>query len=133
MRFGPRLRFLVGGIIITGVILLLLFTGLRSSSVYYWTVGELKSQGPSMYGERVRVAGLVDRDTVDWAVGSTTLRFDMVEGDETLPVAYKGLVPDAFAQNESVVVEGKYSPDGVFLADTLVVQCPSKYEGRVTQ
>jgi cytochrome c-type biogenesis protein CcmE len=50
-----------------------------------------------------------------------------------LPITYEGIVPDAFAQSDAVVVEGEYSPDGVFHADTLVVQCPSKYEARVTQ
>jgi cytochrome c-type biogenesis protein CcmE len=66
-------------------------------------------------------------------LGGSTLEFNMVEGEEVLPVTYEGIVPDAFAQSEAVVVEGQYSADGVFHADTLTVQCPSKYEARVTQ
>lgn len=132
-RVRQYTRFLAGGIIIALVILVLLLTSLRSSSVYYLTVTELNSQGSSIYGQRVRVAGLVDRETVDWEMGRTTLRFDLVQGDEALPVQYQGVVPDAFAQSEALVVEGEYSPDGIFLADTLVVQCPSKYEAQVTE
>lgn len=133
MRFGPRYRFLVGGIIIAVAIAFLLFTNLRSSTVYYLTVKELKAQGANFCGQQVRVAGVVNRDTVQWEVGSTTLRFDMIEGYETLSVIYEGSVPDAFAQSETVVVEGKYSLEGIFLADTLIVQCPSKYEGQVAR
>jgi len=128
-----KYRFLAGGGVIVAVVGLLLLTSMRSSTVYYLTVGELKSQVPKIYGERVRVAGQIDRDSVDWVLGSSTLSFDVVEGKETLPVFYEGIVPDAFAQSETVVVEGEYSPDGVFQADTLVVQCPSKYEARVTE
>ena len=133
MRFGPQYRFLVGGIIIAVAIAFLLFTNLRSSTVYYLTVKELKAQGADFYGQQVRVAGIVNRDTVYWEARSTTLRFDMIEGDETLPVIYEGPVPDAFAQSETVVVEGEHSPQGIFLANTLIVQCPSRYEGQVAR
>jgi cytochrome c-type biogenesis protein CcmE len=126
-------RFLAGGVVIVAVVLLLLLTSMRGSTVYYLTVQELKAQVPDIYGERVRVAGQIDRDSVDWELGSTSLEFDVVEGEEVLPVTYEGIVPDAFAQSEAVVVEGQYSADGVFQADTLTVQCPSKYEARVTQ
>ncbi len=128
-----KYRFLAGGAVIVAVVLLLLLTSMRSSTVYYLTVGELRSQVPEIYGQRVRVAAQVDRDSVDWVLGSSTLSFDLVEGEEVLPVTYEGLVPDAFAQSETVVVEGQYSPNGIFEADTLVVQCPSKYEARVTE
>lgn len=129
----PRIRFLVGGLIIAAVVLLLFGTSLRSSTVYYLTVEELISQGASADGQRVRIAGLVDRESVDWEPGSSVLRFNLVDGDGTLPVVYDGRVPDAFAQADSAVVEGELSPDGVFVADSLVVQCPSKYEARLTE
>jgi cytochrome c-type biogenesis protein CcmE len=128
-----KYRFLAGGVVIVAVVLLLLLTSMRSSTVYYLTVQELRAQVPDIYGERVRVAGQIDRDSVDWELGGSTLEFNMVEGEEVLPVTYEGIVPDAFAQSEAVVVEGQYSADGVFHADTLTVQCPSKYEARVTQ
>ena len=129
----PKYRFLVGGLIIAAVVLLLLGSSLRSSSVYYLTVEEVISQGSSVDGQRVRIAGLVDRESVEWQPGSSILRFDLVEGEATLPVVYEGRVPDAFAQADSAVVEGELSAEGVFVADSLVVQCPSKYEAQLTE
>ena len=125
-------RFLAGGAVIVAVVLLLLLTSMRSSTVYYLTVQELRDQVPDIYGQRVRVAGQIDRNSVDWELGSRTLEFNIIEGEEILSVTYEGIVPDAFAQSDAVVVEGEYSPDGVFQADTLTVQCPSKYEGAAT-
>jgi cytochrome c-type biogenesis protein CcmE len=129
----PKYRFLAGGLLIAAVLLLLFGASLRGSTVYYLTVEELLSRGPSVEGQRVRVAGLVDRESVDWQTGSSSLRFDLVEGQQTLPVVYEGRVPDAFAQADSAVAEGELSPDGVFQADSLAVQCPSKYESRLTE
>ena len=129
----PKYRFLAGGLIIAAAVLLLLGTSLRSSTVYYLTVKELTSRGAAADGQRVRIAGLVDRESVDWEPGSSVVRFDLVEGEATLPVVYEGRVPDAFAQADSAVVDGELSPDGVFVADSLVVQCPSKYEAQLTE
>jgi cytochrome c-type biogenesis protein CcmE len=58
------------------------------------------------------------------------LRFQLrdVKGTTTVPVVYKGSVPDLFKTGRDVVVDGRLN-NGVFVAvpDTLVTKCPSKY------
>jgi cytochrome c-type biogenesis protein CcmE len=58
------------------------------------------------------------------------LRFKLrdVKGTTTVPVVYKGSVPDLFKTGRDVVVDGRLR-NGVFIAvpDTLVTKCPSKY------
>jgi cytochrome c-type biogenesis protein CcmE len=58
------------------------------------------------------------------------LRFRLrdVKGATTVPVVYKGSVPDLFKTGRDVVVDGRLR-NGVFIAvpDTLVTKCPSKY------
>ena len=51
-----------------------------------------------------------------------------VKGKTTVPVVYKGSVPDLFKTGRDVVVDGRLR-NGVFVAvpDTLVTKCPSKY------
>jgi len=46
----------------------------------------------------------------------------------SVPVVYKGSVPDMFKTGREVVVDGKLR-GGIFVAvpDTLVTKCPSKY------
>jgi cytochrome c-type biogenesis protein CcmE len=64
------------------------------------------------------------------AHAATGLRFRMrdVEGANatTVPVVFHGTVPDLFKSGRDVVVEGRVK-DGVFVADSLVTKCPSKY------
>ena len=59
------------------------------------------------------------------------LRFKLrdVKGTTTVPIMYKGSVPDLFRSGRDVVVDGKLR-NGVFVAvpDTLVTKCPSKYQ-----
>jgi cytochrome c-type biogenesis protein CcmE len=59
------------------------------------------------------------------------LRFRLrdVKGTTSVPVVYKGSVPDLFRSGRDVVVDGKLR-NGVFVAvpNTLVTKCPSKYQ-----
>jgi len=59
------------------------------------------------------------------------LRFKLrdVKGTTSVPVVYKGSVPDLFRSGRDVVVDGQLQ-GGVFVAvpDTLVTKCPSKYQ-----
>ena len=51
-----------------------------------------------------------------------------VNGSTSVPVVYKGSVPDLFRTGRDVVVDGRLR-NGVFVAvpNTLVTKCPSKY------
>jgi cytochrome c-type biogenesis protein CcmE len=59
------------------------------------------------------------------------LRFKLrdVKGTTTVPIVYKGSVPDLFRSGRDVVVDGKLR-NGVFVAvpNTLETKCPSKYQ-----
>jgi cytochrome c-type biogenesis protein CcmE len=78
---------------------------------------------------KVSVAGRVLRPVTGDAHGSGLhFRLRDVKGTATVPVVYKGSVPDLFKPGRDVVVEGRYAR-GVFTAipGTLVTKCPSKY------
>ncbi len=51
-----------------------------------------------------------------------------VKGTATVPVVYKGSVPDLFRAGRDIVVDGRLQ-DGVFVAvpGTMITKCPSKY------
>jgi cytochrome c-type biogenesis protein CcmE len=51
-----------------------------------------------------------------------------IGGGASVPVVYRGSVPDQFKLGRHVVVSGRYA-HGLFVAkpDTLVTKCPSKY------
>ncbi len=86
-------------------------------------------QGSSVYGKNVRIYGEVAPGSVKQESDSFILKFTIVavEGEESLPVIYQWVVPDAFRVGNDVVVEGQINPDGVFQAHTPMPKCPSRY------
>ena len=49
--------------------------------------------------------------------------------DEVMDVVYRGVIPGNFDQATSIVAIGRYHDDR-FLADQLLVKCPSKYQAQ---
>lgn len=120
-------RFIIAAIVLCLGVGYLAFIGFKSSASYYLTVSEVGERADSIYGSRVRVNGHVAPGSVDWDSKNLALRFTLTEGEKSLPVAYKGVVPDAFKADSDVVVEGKLNRDGVLQASTILTKCPSKY------
>lgn len=126
---APRLKFIIAGGVLALAFAYLLLTTLRSTTVYYLTVAELRGLGAQATSQPVRVAGAVAPGTVVRNNGGLELRFTMQDGSGTLPVVYHGpIVPDIFGEYVEVVVEGKLGSDGSFIASTLLAKCPSRFE-----
>ena len=83
---------------------------------------------------KVSLSGYVLKPVTGDAHG-TGLHFRLrdVKGTASVPVVYKGSVPDLFRPGRDIVVEGRYA-NGVFVAvpGTLVTKCPSKYTPKKT-
>lgn len=123
---GKR-RFLIGGIIVVLAIGYLAYTGFEDSGTYYYKVSEIAGLGSTAYDNNMKVNGQV-APSFERESDGLTLRFDIIEGGEKLPVVYSGIVPDAFDVGSEVVVEGYLSPEGVFHADSILTKCPSRYK-----
>ena len=127
-----RPKVLAVGLVLLVAVGYLIVTGLQSTTVYYLTVSELLSRGPSQ--QAVRVAGIVAPGSIVKDDRGLTLRFTVQDNTGSLPVVYGGgATPDIFAERVEVVAEGKYNPDGTFRASTLLAKCPSKFEGSVAK
>jgi len=53
--------------------------------------------------------------------------FTVADGSATLPVSYKGILPDLFREGQGVVAEGALEPSGVFRADTVLAKHDETY------
>jgi cytochrome c-type biogenesis protein CcmE len=56
-----------------------------------------------------------------------TAVFTVTDGAASLPVEYKGILPDLFREGQGVVAEGQMGPGGVFTADTVLAKHDEKY------
>lgn len=127
-------KFLIAGIVIVAAIGLLIYVGIKESGVYFMTVAELRSSGNSVAGEGLRISGSVIEGSIDEVPRELILKFRIKdeEGPDSdfVNVFYKGIKPDSFKADVQVILEGKYHPvENLFKATTLLVKCPSRYEG----
>lgn len=126
---GKNLKFLIGGFMIVGLIVVLIVQATMQTGAYYLTVTELNQQSASMVGERVRVSGDVVDGSEDWNPQEITLKFSVHdEAGAQLPIVFYGPRPDNFQRAASAIIEGQLLEDGTFQADTLLLKCPSRYE-----
>lgn len=123
-----KVKFIIGGVIIAVAIIYLVYSGIQKGGLYYLTVSELKEQGSIAYGQSTRVNGNVLDGSIQWDFEETTLRFIISDGQNKLPIIYRGVAPDTFRGGIEVVVEGKYTLENIFEADKIMAKCPSKYE-----
>jgi len=127
-----RTKFLVGSGIIVATLCMLAYVGFTQSKTYYHTISELPTlQGASLH-QRMRVSGNVRAGSI--AHRSGEVDFVLEEQNKTLPVSYIGHdpLPDTFKDGAQALVEGKFNPDGSFVAEQVQAKCASKYQASPT-
>jgi cytochrome c-type biogenesis protein CcmE len=132
-KLSPRRRkrlplsFILGGLVILGAVLYLVYANTQANAVYYMTVNELKSC-TTCTTQSVRVAGVVQAGSVVRDDSKQLVNFAITAGGQSLSVIYSGIIPDIFRPGIQVVVEGHYTGQGPFQAQTLLAKCPSKFQ-----
>jgi cytochrome c-type biogenesis protein CcmE len=127
----PRKRlpfsFIIAAIAILGAVVYLVYANTQTDAVYYMTVPELK-HCTTCATQAVRVAGFVQNGSIQRDDKNQSVSFVIADSMQTLPVTYRGVVPDIFRSGVQVVVEGHYTGTGPFQAQTLLAKCPSKFQ-----
>ncbi len=125
-----RKRFAVAALVLLAALGYLVYSAIASNSEYYLTVSEVYAL--STQDTRVKVGGKVVEGSVVWDRGSNAVGFEVTDGQRSMPVAYKGVVPDSFQPGAEVILEGRLRADGRFVATSLLAKCASKYEPRLS-
>lgn len=126
-----NVKWALVGVVVIGAVIYLLISGLSSHGMYYAEVSEINSDPTKFIGKGARVSGLVTQGSLDKRAANDII-FTVKDNlnDSVMKVHYKGIVPDAFKEDISVIIEGKYnSTQNIFEAKTLLAKCPSRYEG----
>lgn len=105
---------------------LLALSGLRDQAAFFYAPSDVTSD--VLTSDRaVRLGGMVATGSVSRATDGVTVRFRVTDGRATTPVRFAGIVPDLFRENSGVVAEGKFQPDGSFVASNLLAKHDEKY------
>jgi cytochrome c-type biogenesis protein CcmE len=121
---------LVGIATVAALLTYLLWGSLGNNLVYYLTPTELLAKGPAAQGTPLRVGGTIQPGTVHWDATTHELHFRLQDAHHVINVVSVGLPPQMFTEGIGAVIEGVYSPDGVFHCHNLMVKHSNVYRAR---
>ena len=123
-----QLKFVVGSVLIILTLSYLAYSGYQESKSYYHTVPELYALKDAAYDLRVQVSGDVIPGTIKR--DGMVVNFRIGQEPQTLQIKYVGKdpLPDTLIDRATAMATGKMGRDGVFVADTMLAKCASKYE-----
>jgi cytochrome c-type biogenesis protein CcmE len=131
-KANNKVKYIVGGVVIVGLIAYLIISSISSAGAYYREVGEVLAQRDALAGKNLRVSGNIVTSSVTYDAANLDLNFmisDPADASKTLPIYFHGVQPDQITrEGSSAIVEGSLGPNGVVEANNLLLKCPSRYE-----
>lgn len=115
----------IAGLVLAGAAVLTL-SALRDSITFFASPSEL-ALNPPPPGKRLRIGGLVKEGSI--VKEGVRVRFDVTDGEKSVPVRYEGMLPDLFREKQGVVADGVLE-DGVFIARTILAKHDEYYMPR---
>ena len=120
------------GIIAIAIVIIMTSIGDASSYESFSTAWEMKEDGED---KAIHVVGKLKKDETGQVAGievredKTSFTFLLVDNEGTeQKVFYNEPVPADFQRSEQVVVIGSYRDKDIFVADKILMKCPSKYQ-----
>ena len=112
------------GVVALGVATALVLMAFEKNLVFFFTPSQVAAN-EAPQGKTFRIGGMVldgsvKRDGVD-------VHFVVTDTAKTIPVVYRGPLPDLFREGKGVVAQGQLGPDGVFRAREVLAKHDENY------
>jgi len=119
-----RLWLLVGSLCVLGAAVALVLSALSDNLVFFYSPTQMAEKHPGP-DRRLRIGGLVEQGSVK--KHGQEVRFIVTDLKKTVPVVYRGILPDLFREGQGVIAEGTLGADGVFTAREVLAKHDEKY------
>jgi cytochrome c-type biogenesis protein CcmE len=119
-----RIAWISLGVAALGIATALVLTAFNRNLVFFFTPTQVAANEAPI-GRTFRIGGMVKegsvkRDGVD-------VRFIVTDTEKSMPVVYRGQLPDLFREGKGVVAQGTLGPDGVFSAREVLAKHDENY------
>ena len=124
-RRHKRLGFIVAGLAGLAIAAVLVLSAFQENLVFFFSPSQVAAKEAPI-GRTFRVGGLVQAGTVQ-RESEDNVRFVVTDTAQSIPVVYKGILPDLFKEGKGCVAQGKIGADGVFYADQVLAKHDENY------
>lgn len=124
-RKQKRLASIGAILLVIGAAVGLTLSAMREGLAYFRSPTDLSRMAPGA-SQRIRLGGLVEAGSVSRGAVDI-VHFRVTDTVESVPVVYRGLLPDLFREGQGVVTEGTLGPDHVFTADSVLAKHDETY------
>jgi cytochrome c-type biogenesis protein CcmE len=113
---------IVGGI---GAAVALAVTAFRENILFFYSPSEVVA-GKVPANAAFRLGGLVTAGSLKRETDGVTVNFTVTDTAQTVPVRFRGILPDLFREGQGVVAHGRLA-DKVFEADEVLAKHDENY------
>jgi cytochrome c-type biogenesis protein CcmE len=121
-----RFAWIGAGVAVLAVAVALVLNAFQSNLVFFFTPSQVAAN-EAPHGRAFRIGGLVEERSVMRQSDGITVRFNVTDTAQTIPVTYTGILPDLFKEGKGVVAQGKLGADGVFHASEVLAKHDENY------
>ena len=121
-----RLMVIVLALAGIGIAAALILNAFQSNLVFFFTPTQV-AKGEAPTGRAFRIGGLVESGSLKREADGLTVHFVVTDTAKSMPVVYKGILPDLFKEGKGVVAEGKLGKDGVFTSTQVLAKHDENY------
>jgi len=125
-RRHKRIIFICCSLVALGLATWLVLGAFRNNLVFFFSPTQVAAKEAPV-GRTFRIGGLVQEGTLKRDSDGLTIRFVVTDTANTIPVAYKGILPDLFKEGRGCVAQGRVGSDGVFYADQIMAKHDENY------
>jgi cytochrome c-type biogenesis protein CcmE len=123
---GKRLTLILVALALLGGATALVLSAMRENLVFFHTPSEV-AEGKAPVGRTFRIGGMVAEGSLERLPDGVTVRFAVTDTAKTIPVVYRGALPDLFSEGKGAVAQGQLGPDGVFVASEVLAKHDENY------
>lgn len=122
-----RLYLLVISLALLGLATALVLNAINSELISYFLSPTKIAAEPPEPGRVIRLGGLVQVDSVARLDDGATVSFRVTDLNQSVDVAYRGVLPDLFREGQGVVVQGAFNDSGRFVATEVLAKHDENY------
>ncbi|PYS39337.1 MAG: cytochrome c maturation protein CcmE [Acidobacteria bacterium] len=121
-----RIIFICVSLAALGLAAWLVLGAFRNNLVFFFSPTQIASKEAPV-NKTFRIGGLVENGTLQRDNDGLTVRFTVTDTANSIPVVYKGILPDLFKEGRGCVAQGRVGGDGIFYADQIMAKHDENY------